>query len=328
MKNTTKMSSQCHGGLSRRDVLKLCTMAAVYMGLPEKYGGIFAEAADSAALRPPVIWISAQQCSGCGMTLFRSTDPALAQLIFDIISLDYHELLLAASGLQAENCRTQSMEQNKGNYILVVEGSIPVKDGGIYCKIGGHTAADLFSEAASGAQAIIAIGSCACWGGVPALDPDLTGAKSVSEMLTTSTVPVINIPGCPPNPYNFLSTLLYFISFDTWPELDEKKRPKFAYEKSVHEQCERRYHFETGRFAGKLGDDGHRKGYCLYKLGCKGQDTYNNCPTLIFGDTGSKCWSVGVGHPCFGCSEGWCRFQVAAMSSGIPPGILNLLLGE
>ena len=116
------------------------------------------------------------------MALFRSTDPALAQLIFDIISFDYHELLLAGSGSQAKNYRTQSMEQNQGNYILIVEGSIPVKEGGIYCKIGGHTAADLFSEAASGARAIIAIGSCAYWGGVPALDPNLTVAKSVSEM--------------------------------------------------------------------------------------------------------------------------------------------------
>jgi hydrogenase small subunit len=115
--------------------------------------------------------------------------------------------------------------------------------------------------------------------------------------------PVVNIPGCPPNGYNFLSTVLYLLTFKKLPALDNDGRPKFAYGRLIHDNCERRPHFDAGRFAMEFGDEGHRKGYCLYKLGCKGPETYNNCPTLLYNDAGSQAWPVGTGHPCFGCSE-------------------------
>ena len=114
---------------------------------------------------------------------------------------------------------------------------------------------------------------------------------------------VINIPGCPPNPYNFLSTVLYILTFKKLPDLDKQNRPQFAYRRLIHEGCERRAHFDAGRFALEFGDDGHRRGWCLYKLGCKGPETYNNCPEQLFGDVGPRSWPVGTGCPCFGCSE-------------------------
>jgi len=222
-------------------------------------------------------------------------------LILEAISLDYHETLCAGAGHQAEAYKHHSMEQNKGSYLLVVDGSIPLKDGGVYCKVAGKTILDHLLEAADGAAAIIAIGSCASWGGVPSSGPNPTGATAVYKILKDKTV--VNIPGCPPNPYNFLATVLHFLAFGRLPELDAKNRPKFAYNRLIHENCERRAHFDAGRFAINFGDEGHRQGWCLYKLGCKGPETYANCPAVLFGDVGPASWPVGTGHPCFGCTE-------------------------
>jgi hydrogenase small subunit len=288
------------GGISRREFLKFCAGIAAAMGLPAGMGWRIAEAASN-PMRPPVIWLSAQECTGCTESLLRSTHPTLEQLILDAISLDYHETLCAGAGHQAEAYRQQSMQENRGKYVLVVDGSIPMKDGGIYCKVANRPIVDHLREAAEGAAAIIAIGSCASWGGIPSSGPNPTGATAVAEILKDKTV--VNIPGCPPNPYNFLTTVLHFLAFNTLPELDAKNRPKFAYARLIHENCERRPHFDAGRFAINFGDEGHRKGWCLYKLGCKGPETYANCPAILFGDVGSGAWPVGTGHPCFGCTE-------------------------
>jgi hydrogenase small subunit len=288
------------GGVSRREFMKFCTGVAATMGLSATAGLKMAEAA-TAAQRPPVIWLSAQECTGCTESLLRSTHPTLEQLILNAISLDYHETLNVGAGHQAEAFKKESMKKNHGNYVLVVDGSIPTKDGGIYCKVANKTILEHLQEASAGAAAIIAIGSCASWGGVPSVGPNPTGAKGVAEIIKDK--PIVNIPGCPPNPYNFLSTVLHFITFGTLPELDEKHRPKFAYNRLIHENCERRPHFDAGRFAITFGDEGHRQGWCLYKLGCKGPETYANCPAILFGDVGSGSWPVGTGHPCIGCTE-------------------------
>lgn len=293
--------SKLIGGVSRRDFLRYCGIMAVGMGLPIGMGARIAEAVANAARRPPVIWLSAQECTGCTESLLRATHPTLEHLILDLISLDYHETLSTPSGHQAEEARSRSIKENKGKFILVVDGSIPIKDNGIYCMIGGKTALDILKETSKDAAAIIAMGSCSSWGGVPSAGDNPTGATPVHEIITDK--PIINIPGCPPNPYNFLSTVLYYLTFKKLPNLDSKNRPKFAYGRLIHENCERRPHFDAGRFAIQFGDDNHRKGYCLYKLGCKGPETFNNCPAIQFGDTGAGTWPVGTGHPCFGCSE-------------------------
>jgi len=288
------------GGLQRREFLKFCTGVAATLGLAPALGVRIAEAA-TAATRPPVIWLSAQECTGCTESLLRAYHPTLETLILDMISLDYHEALCAGSGHQAEAFKDQSMKANWGKYVLIVDGSIPTRDGGVYCMVAGKPILETVREAAEGAAAIIAIGSCASWGGIPASDPNPTHAKPVHEILPGKTV--INIPGCPPNVYNFLSTVLYLVTFGKAPELDDKNRPKFAYGRLIHENCERRPHFDAGRFAIEYGDQGHREGWCLYKIGCKGPETYANCPAILFGDVGGGAWPVGTGHPCFGCTE-------------------------
>jgi hydrogenase small subunit len=171
----------------------------------------------------------------------------------------------------------------------------------IVCKVANKTILEHVQEAVADAGAIIAIGSCAAWGGIPASGPNPTGAKGLNEIIKDK--PIINIPGCPPNPYNFLSTILYILTFERLPELDSKGRPKFAYGQLIHENCERRPHYDAGRFAIEFGDEGHRQGWCLYKMGCKGPETYANCPAILFGEVGSGAWPVGTGHPCIGCTE-------------------------
>lgn len=288
------------GGLNRRDFLKFCTGVAATLGLSPCLGMRIAEAATAPA-RPPVFWLSGQACTGCTESLLRAYHPTVESLILDMISLDYHETLCAGAGSQAEEFKDQSLKRNWGKYVLIVDGSIPTKDGGVYCKIAGHTMLQSVQSAAEGAAAIIAMGSCSSWGGIPSSGPNPTEAKSAQEVLPDKTV--ISVPGCPPNPYNFLSTVLYLLTFGSPPELDEKNRPKFAYGRLIHENCERRPHFDAGRFALEFGDAGHRQGWCLYKLGCKGPETYANCPAIGFNDSGEGSWPVGTGHPCFGCTE-------------------------
>lgn len=289
------------GGVSRRDLLKFFTVMAASMGLPLTMGEKFAEAV-AAPKRPPVIWLSGQGCTGCTETLLRATHPKLDTLILSLISLDYNETLASAAGHQVEAAKHQSMKDNKGKYIMVVDGSVPIKDNGIYCKIAGKTMLEHVKEVGKDAAAVIAIGSCSSWGGIPSASPNPTGATALGEVLK-GMKDVVNIPGCPPNPYNFLSTVIYFLTLGKLPALDKENRPMFAYGRLIHENCERRPHFDAGRFAKEFGDEGHSKGYCLFKLGCKGPETFANCPSILFGDTGSGTWPVGVGHPCFGCTE-------------------------
>ncbi len=294
-------------GVSRRDFMKFCTVMTAAMALPIELAPKIAGAVTSPR-RPPVIWLSGQACTGCTETLLRPNHPTLESLILDLISLDYNETLNSGAGHQAETALHNSIEENSGKFILVIDGSIPTKDGGVYCQIAGRPFVDIVKETAPKAAAVIAIGSCAAWGGIPSAYPNPTGAKSAREVLPGTTV--VSIPGCPPNPYNFLSTVLHFLTFKALPDLDKKGRPRFAYGRLIHENCERRPHFDAGRFATKFGGDGHRKGYCLFKLGCKGPMTYANCPAILFNDVGSGAWPVGTGHPCFGCTEEGVGFTI------------------
>ncbi len=284
--------------LSRRDFLKICTIVTATMGLPysmvEKV-----EAAMKKGPKPTVIWLHFMECTGCTESLLRASHPPIGRLVLDIINLEYHETLMAAAGKQAEEVLHQTMEKYKGKYICVVEGAVSTKDGGIYCKIAGKPAIQILKEVTKDAMLTIAIGTCASFGGVQAAAPNPTGAVGIGEVIGKDKV--INIPGCPPNPYNFLATVSYILTFGKLPELDNLRRPKFAYGRLIHDHCERRAHFDEGRFANAFGDEGHRKGYCVYKLGCKGPVTYANCPVIRFCDVGT--WPVGSGHPCIGCTE-------------------------
>ena len=284
--------------LDRRKFLKGCAVAAAALSLPGEFITKMAEAAAS-PLRPPVLWLHFQECTGCTETLLRASHPDLGKLILDLISLDYHETVMAAAGKQAEELLHETMEKYAGQFICVVEGGIPTKDGGVYCKIAGRTAMEILEEVAPKSAAVIAIGTCAAYGGVQAAEPNPTGAVGVGELV--SGKPIVNLPGCPPNPVNFLGTVLHYLTFNKIPALDRLGRPLFAYGRKNHDHCERRAHFDESRYVEKFGDAAHRQGYCLYKVGCKGPETYANCPAVRFHAAGV--WPVGVGHGCVGCTE-------------------------
>ena len=286
-------------GIDRRDFVRICTLAAAALGLPAAAAQKFVFAA-ARGLKPSLVWLHFQECTGCTESLLRSTHPTVSDLILDLVSLDYHETLFAASGYQAEAALKKTMTENRGKYICVVEGAIPTRDGGVYCKIAGKPAIDMLREVAADAGAIVAIGSCAAWGGIPSADPNPTGATGAPQILKDKTV--VSLPGCPPNPYILLGTVLQYLVMGSLPALDDKGRPMFAYGRTIHEVCPRRSHFDAGRFAETFGDEGHRNGFCLYKLGCKGPATHASCATQHFGDVDGA-WPIGIGHPCFGCTE-------------------------
>ena len=294
------------GKIDRRSFLKVCVAAAAAVGLPVAAGEAWASEV-AAGRKPSVIWLSFQECTGCTESLLRPDHPTLEHLILDLVSLDYHETLLAPSGHQAEQAREQAMEENDGKFILVVEGAIPKAEDGIYCMVGGRTALDIVRETAERAGAIIAIGSCASFGGLPAADPNPTGAAGLPDILPGKTI--VTLPGCPPNPYNFLGTALQYATLGTLPALDALGRPLYAYGRTIHEHCQRRAHFDAGRFAEVFGDEGHRQAWCLYKLGCKGPQTHANCSVQHFGEV-TGAWPIGIGHPCIGCTEKHLLFRV------------------
>jgi hydrogenase small subunit len=284
-------------GVSRRGFLKFCSATASLMALPPSAVAQVAEAL-ATARRPSVIWLSFQECTGCTESLTRSHAPTVESLIVDAISLDYHHTLQAASGHGAEAAREAAMEENEGKYILVVDGSIPVGNKA-YSTIAGISNYDMLVEAASKAFAIVAVGTCASFGGIPHANPNPTGAVSVSDIINDK--PIINVSGCPPIPVVITGVLAHFLTFGTIPELDALGRPAAFFGQNIHDRCYRRPFYERGQFAETFDDEGARKGWCLYKLGCKGPTTYNACATLKWNEGTS--FPIQSGHGCLGCSE-------------------------
>lgn len=287
-------------GMDRRDFLKFCSAAAAMMGLSEVYAPKIAEAVTTASKRPSVVWLTLACDSGCTEMFIKARNPGPAELILDILSVDFNDTIMAAAGEQAEQNLKQAVDA--GGFFLVIEGSMPSKPG--YGQIAGRDMIDIVKEAAPKAAAVIAIGSCAANTGVPGAKPNPAGLKSVSEVLGPMGIKNVNLPGCPADPKLLVAVVLNHLLFGKLPELDVKGRPTMFYAKTVHEQCERRAHFEAGRFVENFGTPEMEKGYCLYKMGCKGPDTYAPCPTIRYNDNVS--WCIQAGAPCIGCYDlGW-----------------------
>ena len=286
-------------GFSRRDFMKWAGAVTAMLSLPATFTPLVADVI-KVADRLPIVWLHMAECTGCSESLLRSANPSIDSLIFDYISLEYHETLMAAAGWQAEQNLEGAIEKYKGRYILMVEGGIPLGNAGSFLTIGGHgkKGKDVAVDAAASAAAIFAIGTCSSFGGVQAAVPNPTGAVPLSKV---TSKPVINVPGCPPSEKNIVGTLLHYLLYGTLPALDAYNRPKWAYRLRIHDQCERRAHFDAGEFVEQFGDEGAKDGYCLYKVGCKGPYTFNNCSKNKFNQGTS--WPVQAGFGCMGCSE-------------------------
>jgi ferredoxin hydrogenase small subunit/hydrogenase small subunit len=285
------------GSVSRRDFMKFCAAVAVAMGMDATMGPTVALALQ-VKKRPSVIYMHGAECTGCTEGLLRAMDPYFDVLIMEVISLDYCETVMAAAG-EAAHAALETAMHNPDGYICTIEGAIPTRDGGLYGQVGGETMYSLFSRVASKAKAVIAMGTCASFGGIQAAAPNPSRAKGVGEALAAIDVKPINVAGCPPNPINYIGTVVHLLT-KGMPELDSVGRPKMFYGRTVHDLCERRTHFDKGEFALTFSSDEARNGWCLHKLGCRGPWTYNNCPTALFNQTN---WPVRAGGPCLGCSE-------------------------
>lgn len=289
-------------GISRRDFMKFCGVMAGTLALPHTFVPTIAkaveQAAQEAAKRPPVVWLEFQDCAGCTESFLRSPGPTAAEVVLDVISLDYHETIMAASGDLAEEAKAQTVEA--GGHIVIVEGAIPVGESAYYCTVSGHTAEKILEETVQGAAAVIAVGSCATWGGIPRANPNPTNAVGVRDLPYIDKSTLVNLPGCPLNSVNLVATIVHFLTFNALPTMDELYRPLFAHGALIHDNCERRGHFNAGEFVQQWGDEGHRNGWCLYQMGCKGPIAKFNCPTVRF--NGGTNWPVGAGHGCIGCA--------------------------
>lgn len=287
-------------GVNRRDFMKWCSATTATLMLPPMFVPLVAEATELMN-RVPVIWIELQDCAGNSEALLRSSAPTVDELLFDVLSLEFHETIMAASGHQAEAQLEDAIHHFKGKYLLFVEGAIPTKMNGNFGTIGasGETFIDHLKRLSSDAAAVVAVGTCATFGGVPAAAPNPTGAVGVMDIVKGK--PVINIPACPANPANMVGVVLHFVLTGQIPELDSLLRPKFAFGYRIHDNCERRAHFDAGEFVEEWGDEGAKNNFCLYKVGCKGPMTFNNCSIIRYNE-GTN-WPIGVGRGCIGCSE-------------------------
>ncbi|MGB7551930.1 MAG: hydrogenase small subunit [Chromatiaceae bacterium] len=286
-------------GVTRRGFLKFCAATASMMALPPTMTSAIAAALEKAR-RPSVIWLSFQECTGCTESLTRSHSPTVENLILDVISLDYHHTLQAASGDAAEEARLAAMKENWGSYLVVVDGSLPGPGSNMgYSTIAGHSNLDILKETVEGAAAVVAVGTCAAFGGLPRAFPNPTGAVAVQDIITNK--PIINVSGCPPIPTVITGVLAQYLTFGTLPEMDDYKRPLAFFGQSIHDRCYRRPFYDKGLFAETFDDEGAKAGWCLYRLGCKGPSTYNACATMRW-NAGTS-WPVESGHPCLGCSE-------------------------
>ena len=286
-------------GVSRREFMRFCSMMAAAMALPVGAAAEIAQAIQKKQ-KPVLLWLEFQDCAGNTESFLRASQPSVASIVLDILSVDYHETIMAAAGKQAEEVLVKSMADHKGEYIVIVEGSIPTGENGAYCTIGGKSALQIAREVCGGAAATIAIGTCAAYGGLPAAAPNPTGALGVADAVPGAKN-LINLPACPANVENLTALIVHYLTFNQFPALDAFKRPLFAYGKTIHANCERRAHFDSSQYVEKWGDEGHREGYCLYLMGCKGPVTYQNCPVIRWND-GTN-WPIGCGHPCIGCAE-------------------------
>jgi hydrogenase small subunit len=289
--------------LNRRDFLKLMGGTAAAFTFPSVMLQGCKKALEEASRRLPVIWLQGQSCSGCSVSLLNKIKPGIASVITEHISLNFHQTVMAGTGEVAINVLEETLQKNRKDFVLVVEGSIPTGSDE-YCTIGevhGKRVGvrEWVEKLGENAKLLVSVGTCAAFGGIPAAIPqdgsaNPTGAISVAQLMKGKTV--VNIPGCPPHPDWIVGSLLYVILKGELPKLDEYNRPLLYFGKTVHEQCERLSAYKSGDFAKQWGDSG-----CLYQLGCLGIDSGCDLPSRKWVGGFNSCTNCGGG--CIGCTE-------------------------
>ena len=285
-------------GITRRSFMKFCSLTATSLGLGPIGAAEIAQALETKP-RVPVIWMHGLECTCCSESFIRSAHPLVKDVVLSMISLDYDDTIMAAAGHQAEAILEETRQKYKGQYILAVEGNPPLNEDGMFCIDGGRPFVEKLKEMADDSMAVIAWGSCASWGCVQAAKPNPTQAVPIDKVIKNK--PIIKVPGCPPIAEVMTGVVTYVTTFGKLPELDRQGRPKMFYSQRIHDKCYRRPHFDAGQFVEEWDDEAARKGYCLYKMGCKGPTTYNACSTVRW--NGGVSFPIQSGHGCIGCSE-------------------------
>ena len=259
----------------------------------------------------PLVWLAASACTGCSVSLLNSASPKIKNILIDEIvpgvhiNLRFHQTIMAGAGEQAIKALEDTAKEKKGGYVLAVDGAIPTATDAVYCAMGERNGKpvrmdDRFAELAQNALAILAVGTCASFGGIPAAAPNPTGCQSLKQVLETRGIdkPLVNIPGCPPHPDWFVGTVgsILLNGLPKAEDLDDNLRPLAFYGKLIHDNCPRRAYFDAGQFAKHTSEPG-----CLYEIGCKGPMTYADCPIRLWNNGVN--WCIGSGAPCIGCVE-------------------------
>ena len=295
-------------GVTRRSFMKLCGAIAVAAGLGELAAPRVAQALEESVIGAtrgnlyPVIWIEGASCTGCTESFAQVETPDAATVVLDMISLNYSETLSAAAGYSMEEAKAQTIEA--GNYILIYEGAVLEGWDGQALRVADMPGTEHLVEAAANANAVVALGSCAVNGGWMAAHPNPSHALGVQQYLQKAgitNVPVVNVPGCPANPEWLMAVLVDVVMMNQLPELNSQNKPAGIFDQTIHDNCERRGHFENGEFVYEFGSEEEAKGYCLYALGCRGPQTKSNCGITLWNNRRS--WCVQAGAPCIGCCE-------------------------
>lgn len=289
-------------GLSRRSFLKGLTGTAAGIGLSQVFNPALVKALEEGLKTHPVLWIQGQGCTGCSVSLLNSVEPTIKKILLDIISLQYHPTVMAAEGETALENLYHVAEKYQGKFSLVVEGAVPMAKEGRYCICGemGHreiTMLDMTRELGEMAGSVLAVGTCACYGGIPAAEGNLTeaaGTRTVFEKYGIKT-PLINVPGCPPHPDWMVGTIAHLLTKGI-PELDENGRPLLFFGENIHENCPYLDYFDEDIYSETFTQ---KKG-CRMEIGCKGPDTYADCFRRKWNSGMNWCVENAV---CIGCVE-------------------------
>lgn len=313
-------------GVSRRDFLKFCGSMAAMLGLSESMVPTIAAAVEGAASSKlyPAVWVNGGACTGCTESAAQATNPDIAQIVLDILSLNYIETVMMATGEAADEALYHTARENEGKFVMIYEGSVMTGLEGNTLRVAGEPSLKVLDELGPMAAAVIAVGSCAVDGGwvrsVPSVkaknyptDP-ADWATGVGQYFASKGIatPVVNLPTCPVNPEWIVAMIIDTVILGGIDEngkvtqgfvdkLDKFGRPKLIFGQTIHDNCPRRGHFENGEFVYQFGSAEEAKGYCLYPVGCKGPQTYSNCPTVRWNNQAS--WCVESGSPCIGCAD-------------------------
>jgi hydrogenase small subunit len=279
--------------ITRRELLKWASVGAVSLGLGAE-NLVRLEKALAAVGAPPVIWLQGASCSGCSVSLLNATSPIIDTVLTDTVSMEYHPDLMAAYGETAITSMFNVATVSEGKFVLCVEGAAPVGASGRYCVVGQRdgaplTLVDAVQQLGPKAKRVVAVGTCASFGGVPKPSA-ITQVRTVADVLTGRTsAPVVNLPGCPAHPNTVLATIVRIVTNQTLA-LDSVGRPTLYYGSTVHHNCPRRETEDA-----RIGSYG-----CYEEVGCRGPETSMACPIHKWNN--GRNWCVAANMACIGCA--------------------------